>query len=80
MQQVFFWPNKKLQLLDNYGNLLSDRVSDGSGALFSLSIATGFNPWQLIMKKSGNVQHDPQGHAQGKILGFRLQVFRSLLI
>jgi hypothetical protein len=55
-------------------------VSDGSGALFSLSIATGFNPWQLIMKKSGNVQHDPQGHAQGKILGFRLQVFRSLLI
>jgi hypothetical protein len=34
-------------------------VSDGSGALFSLSIATGLNPWQLIKKKSGNVQHDP---------------------
>ena len=31
---VFFCQIKKLQLLDNYENLLSDRVSDGSGALF----------------------------------------------
>jgi hypothetical protein len=30
-------------------------VRDSSGALFSLSIASGLNPRQLIKKKSGNV-------------------------
>jgi hypothetical protein len=56
---VFFSQILKLLLLINIKNILSGRVSDGSGALFYLSIATGLNLWQLINKKSGNVQHDP---------------------